>query len=83
MKTQQKHNSYELVIVIIIFNIIFYLTPPPPPPPPNYRIGNNIHSSCHSKKNKNDKNIFKKNVRTCRDIKTEKACKRDWDSTSA
>ena len=54
--------------------------------PSNYPICNDYYSSCQFKKmqgNKNNKNIFKKNERKCRDIKTEKAQEQDWDGTLA
>ena len=36
----------------------------------------------HSEKNngnKNNKNIFNKNERRCRDVKTQKACEQGWE----
>ena len=46
----------------------------------------NLHYSLQLVTNKlmeNNKNIFIKNERTCRDSKTEKAHKQNWDGTSA
>ena len=30
-------------------------------------------------RNKNNKNIFNKNDRICRDVKTQKVCEQGWD----